>query len=761
MKRKFYFTLITLAALVAITTALALPVSASEVGDAEVSITFRDPILSVGGISLAPQRGDCVYQLTEKNGVPVLDIDRYAYFNITDPELLEASELTLSVYVLEDSSEGFCLQYCSETDAYERVDMTLSPSGEVALLTIPLRNADFDGKSQNMGAKLRFENGTICGFSLAVGIDDDTDVPPPTFGEETERNTLRGKGVTGYQMWYRAYNESLPRHWGHWVGNGNIPAKNNVHMESYPYLGDYITRGAPLYQSNLANLGNGDAAMLFHSLDPEIIETHIKWLQDYDIDGIAVQRLYNSINDVARQGGKTKLEMVRDYAEKYGRIFYIMYDFAKSGGVDEETFQRTVRLDFINNVEKAGLLSSEAYAYCDGKPVVCLWGLHGDPGAQYLSGKRATELIQWFKDRGYYVIGGAEDNWFDTRAKGEYLEPFTLVDMISPWMPPTRYQDSDMLTWFNEQIPAELAFCEKYGIEYQPTIYPGFGWSNTEADGYANEYPRYAGQYMWDQAYYFKQLGIETIYFAMFDELDEGTAITKAASDYFEIPTDQYFVTWAADGWWLSNDFYLRTAGAIIDMFQGETEARAEIDVPHSLGPIYWRNSFEMMETDVVIDGVTYVSESPVDVCLNNPELLGAKNVRLNASGIDAGSAVSGRYAFRLNAAAVGSSAAFTYKIADTKIKTNDALELSYWLYAENPDGRDVYVDLLMDDGTRLCGKKVKPVSIDAVGEWQNVTVKLGKLAKGRSITGVLVRWEGEKGVIGARIDDIVIRTVE
>ncbi|MCK7536716.1 MAG: hypothetical protein MZV63_40010 [Marinilabiliales bacterium] len=76
------------------------------------------------------------------------------------------------------------------------------------------------------------------------------------------------------------------------------------------------------------------------------------------------------------------------------------------------------------------------------------------------------------------------------------------------------------------------------------------------------------------------------MYFAMFDEYDEGTAIMKAATDWSMIPTNQYFVTLSADGIWVSSDFYLRVAGAATAMVKSTDEPSQVLSVPHSQGPI-------------------------------------------------------------------------------------------------------------------------------------------------------------------------------
>ncbi len=56
----------------------------------------------------------------------------------------------------------------------------------------------------------------------------------------------------------------------------------------------------------------------------------------------------------------------------------------------------------------------------------------------------------------------------------------------------------------------------------------------------------------------------------MFDEVDEGTAIFKAAAKRTDAPDQGYWLTLDADGADLPSDTYLKIAGAITRMFHGE-----------------------------------------------------------------------------------------------------------------------------------------------------------------------------------------------
>ena len=68
-----------------------------------------------------------------------------------------------------------------------------------------------------------------------------------------------------------------------------------------------------------------------------------------------------------------------------------------------------------------------------------------------------------------------------------------------------------------------------------------------------NAIPRLKGDFFWSQIEQVKQYGMNMAYVAMFDEVDEGTAIFKCTND----PPVGNFVTYES----LPSDYYLKLAG--------------------------------------------------------------------------------------------------------------------------------------------------------------------------------------------------------
>ncbi|HEX7619581.1 MAG TPA: hypothetical protein VF359_00100 [Anaerolineales bacterium] len=68
------------------------------------------------------------------------------------------------------------------------------------------------------------------------------------------------------------------------------------------------------------------------------------------------------------------------------------------------------------------------------------------------------------------------------------------------------------------------------------------------------------------------------IYNAMFDEVDEATAMYKIAATANDQPAGVDLISMDADGVRLSSDWYLRLAGAATQMLRGEIPLT--IDIP-------------------------------------------------------------------------------------------------------------------------------------------------------------------------------------
>ena len=655
----------------------------------------------------------------------------------------------------------------------------------------------------------------VLGVFIALAIVTACDTPD--LGQAVKREhfphpdgpEIIGKVVAGYQAWFNTSS------WHHWRSDGTtgLPRPGVVNVELWPAgWEDYRANGVSFRNTGFT-MPDGSNGRLFNSKDAAVIRTHFQWMRDAGIDGAAVQRFYEETRGT---GSGSHLTLIRNAAESTGRLFYIMYDMSAAGRYDNVLQQ--IRSDWNSNCKT--LTRSENYARAEDKPVVCIWGVHAIESTdnyRYPKVETAIQLINWFREQGCYVIGGIPDasNWTEpnNNRHPRGIEMYTLFDMISPWY----IGGGTNITGENGRQTREKRFCRdnlrswanNTPIAFMPTIWPGFAWTNMSGNqGQPNATPRNSGQHIWEnqiQRYLNADTDntIKSLYLAMFDEYDEGTAWMKASVDFFDIPLDQYFLTHAADGKWLSSDYYLRLAKAAIETFK--TKARGTIGplndygnansviVEHSEGPVFWRNSFERRTGRSKYPNaqtIVTIEHLQIDVGVPNGEVRGTpqnititENFTINRPNIqwnndshnythpltntgmvyttDANPAKSGNSAFRLaGTRTAGSSASYLYKIADTRVKVSSAMSLTYWQRAENSLGANVVVDLLLDNGAYLSNTAAPQNDGAAQSGWQKKKVDLPESLNGRYITAVIIAYKDNgtaTGGFAALIDDIVI----
>ena len=96
-----------------------------------------------------------------------------------------------------------------------------------------------------------------------------------------------------------------------------------------------------------------------------------------------------------------------------------------------------------------------------------------------------------------------------------------------------------------------------YEIDFLPVVFPGFSWHNLKRrTTKLDQIPRLKGEFFWSQIVGAKRANCDMIYIAMFDEVDEGTAIFKCTNNP-PVGTGAYFLTYEG----LPSDYYLRLTG--------------------------------------------------------------------------------------------------------------------------------------------------------------------------------------------------------
>jgi hypothetical protein len=401
----------------------------------------------------------------------------------------------------------------------------------------------------------------------------------PVCAGGVNNTALRGKVLVGYQGWFRCPGDGSPENaWSHW--SKGVPSPETMSVDLYPDTSEL----SPKSLCALPNARIGDKqGYVFSSFSRETVAKHFEWMREYQIDGALVQRFINSIPS-QHQEGDTVVKNVRSSAEANRRVFAIEYDLT---GAHPDTVLKQLQDDWTYLTHDLKITSSPSYLKSNGRPVVSLWGFGFSNGRRIQDPALALAIIQWFKLRAHVtVMGGVPAGW-GTRSGDSFSDNgwdvvYSALDIVQPWTV-GRYRSIEAADeWKATHLIPDLARTTKRGQLYMPVIFPGFSWHNLNRDKPENQIPRLGGAFLWRQAYNAKTAGASFVKIAMFDEVNEGTAIFKAASSRNDAPQPGYWLTLDADGTALPSDWYLRQATDISRMFRGEIVATP--DMPHPSG---------------------------------------------------------------------------------------------------------------------------------------------------------------------------------
>jgi hypothetical protein len=393
-----------------------------------------------------------------------------------------------------------------------------------------------------------------------------------------DASTLDRKVLLGYQGWFDCPSESAPQNtWSHWARRGLTP--DDITVDMYPDLSEFN-------KSDLCALPQftigGKQAYLYSAWNSHIVDRHFRWMKDYGLDGVLVQRFLSDIPR-RRATGDVVLKNIMAAAKAYGRVFAIEYDVS---GANQEKFFDVMSADWQYLVHDLKITREPGYLHHKGKPVLSVWGMGFLDRHPPEDAAVAKKVVAWFKsgapeDCRVTYMGGVPARWRtlgnDSRKDPAWNEVYAMMDVIQPWNVGRYGSEEAVDKWKADNIVPDLARTKEQEQIYMPVVFPGFSWANLNHNAKKNQIPRNGGRFLWRQAINAKQSGVTVLKIAMFDEVNEGTAVFKVASKRTDAPEQGYWLTLDADGQDLPSDWYLRLSGEITRVFHGEAKATEEL----------------------------------------------------------------------------------------------------------------------------------------------------------------------------------------
>lgn len=383
----------------------------------------------------------------------------------------------------------------------------------------------------------------------------------------TDRPELRGKVMCGYQGWFAAQGDGSGRGWRHYARQGKFEP-GSCTIDLWPDLGEF---DADEKFATPFRHGDGRVAHVFSSTNRSTVLRHFDWMKRYGIDGAFVQRFaVETMKPGDLKHCNTVLAHCREGANASGRAYAVMYDLSglRDGGM------QTVIDDWKLLVDRMRIGRDEndsAYLHHGGKPVVAVWGIGFNDGRRYTLAE-CDRLIRFLKGDpqygGFSVMIGVPTGWrtldADSVKDPELHDVIAGADIVSPWTVGRYAQLEEVDDHALGRWRPDLDWCHAHRLDYLPVCFPGFSWHNMRPRAPLDQIPRQQGKFLWKQFARAKKSGAEMIYVAMFDEMDEGTAIFKCTND---VPAgESRFVTFEG----LPSDHYLWLTGQGGRLLRGE-----------------------------------------------------------------------------------------------------------------------------------------------------------------------------------------------
>ena len=381
-------------------------------------------------------------------------------------------------------------------------------------------------------------------------------------------DSYKGLIMAGYQGWFAAVGDESNHNWYHY----GLVGDTAINVDFWPDMTEYTKKYVSPFK-----MADGTDAYLYSAYDEETIDLHFRWMKEYGIDGVFMQRFVNETKKPQTKRHINKvLENALKAARKYDRAIGVMYDLTGCRSEDmalmEEDWRELLRL-----FDLANLNVNPTYLWHNSKPLVTIWGVGFNDNRRYSIADTEQAIGRMKKEHALSFMLGVPYHW---RLFGNDTEDNPLlhtliknhIDIVMPWAV-GRYNYDNY-----EKIAAGLAddfkWCSDNNVFYVPLVFPGFTWGNLRKNPKLyNQIPRMKGDFLWKQVSAAKAAGATALYLAMFDEIDEGTAFYKCAEEgklpvFGAARSERRFVG-IEEG--LGSDYYLWLAGEVGKWIKGGT----------------------------------------------------------------------------------------------------------------------------------------------------------------------------------------------
>jgi hypothetical protein len=427
------------------------------------------------------------------------------------------------------------------------------------------------------------------------GVVDTLTYVPDTLNtpKEVRFKTYKGRVMCGYQGWFTTPDDEVgSTEFTHYTATGyNAFKPGYCSIEYWPDMSEYEKTYPTAFK-----YPDGTTATIFSSADASTTDLHFKWMKTYGIGGAIIQRFKSAVEACATGRDTHSIEVIKNCVNaslKYNIPIFIEYDLSGLGASDSETSPVPGKTGLQLLLEDWNMLNEKfhltdptkcpTYLWEKNKPLLGFYGPGLDKGDNF-----PDQYIYLFdhmkgrdgKEGAVSIFAGTGFGWrtsIHAKPYEEWEKVYKRCAVISPWAVGSYASSGAVISKFVD-VFKDQKWCWQNKVLYAPVAFPGFSWRNTQtrwkAGGTqfdwdkANDYDqisREKGMFFWKLIGTYRELGAEAAFIAMFDEIDEGTAIFKCAKkDKTPANSDKKY---NPDGKFLNydeefgTDYYLKLAG--------------------------------------------------------------------------------------------------------------------------------------------------------------------------------------------------------
>ena len=200
-------------------------------------------------------------------------------------------------------------------------------------------------------------NGKVALFFLAPFLFFFTGPVSRKYSAASAFPSYKGLIMAGYQGWFNAPGDGAGMGWNHYAKGGAF-GPGTCKIDLWPEVAEYAKKYATPFR-----WADGSPADVFSCYDSQTVALHFKWMEDYGVDGVFIQRSVTALKSTANlRHDDQVLKNALIASQQFHRAIAIMYDFS---GMNEENKDDEVIIrdwkHLVDSFRLAGRGNGETY----------------------------------------------------------------------------------------------------------------------------------------------------------------------------------------------------------------------------------------------------------------------------------------------------------------------------------------------------------------------------------------------------------------